>query len=297
MASYFFARQGSWPPLIIPLAMQLPAAIFASILCKYVRACQERGNVRKALQLYLPDNVVTELTSDLSFIRTGDRMVYSACLITDAWHYTTLSEKLTPAELSKLMKDYFEHLFRPVNECDGQVCNVIGDSMLALWPSVQPLAKPRANACQAALRIQKAVEQFNRKHPETSLPTRIGLHYGYLLMGNIGAESHFEYAPVGDIVNTASRIEGLNKLLGTRILASEEAIQGITGIATRRLGMFLFAGKTQPITIHELLTAGDENRKNPGRFCQNLSLGTGRFSAAEVEYGHRRVQGMPHCTR
>jgi adenylate cyclase len=261
VASYLFARHGLWPPLIIPLAMQIPAAGVAAILCKYVRACRERGNVRKALQLYLPDNVVSELTNDLSFIRTGDRMVYSACLITDAQHYTALSEKLAPAEMSRLMKDYFEHLFRPVNKCDGQVCNVIGDSMLALWPSVQPLAEPREKACQAALQIHAAVDQFNRRHPETSLPTRIGLHYGYLLMGNIGAESHFEYAPVGDIVNTASRIEGLNKLLGTRILASEEAIQGITGIASRRLGMFLFAGKTQPIAIHELLAMEDETEK------------------------------------
>ncbi len=258
VAGYFFARQGSWPPLIIPLAMQLPAAILASILCKYVRACQERGNVRKALQLYLPDNVVSELTSDLSFIRTGDRMVYSACLITDARHYTALSEKLAPAEMSRLMKDYFEHLFRPVTECDGQVCNVIGDSMLALWPSVQPLAAQRAKACQAALQIQSAVARFNRTHPATPLPTRIGLHYGYLLMGNIGAESHFEYAPVGDIVNTASRIEGLNKLLGTRILASEATVEGVAGVLSRKLGMFLFAGKTQPIAVRELLSADEE---------------------------------------
>jgi adenylate cyclase len=292
VVSYFFTRQGGWPPLIIPLAMQLPAAILASILCKYVRACQERGNVRKALQLYLPDNVVSELTSDLSFIRTGDRMVYSACLITDARHYTTLSEKLSPAELSRLMKDYFEHLFRPVNECDGQVCNVIGDSMLALWPSVRPLAEPRTHACQAALLIQKAVEQFNRKHPDNPLPTRIGLHYGYLLMGNIGAESHFEYAPVGDIVNTASRIEGLNKLLGTRILASEAAIQGITGIATRRLGMFLFEGKTQPIAIYELLASGDNPEK-----IRAISV---TFPSALENFQHREwmaaIEGFKECT-
>ncbi len=292
VASYFFVRHGVWPPLIIPLAMQLPAAILASILCKYVRACQERGNVRKALQLYLPDNVVSELTSDLSFIRTGDRMVYSACLITDAQHYTSLSEKLAPAEMSRLMKDYFEHLFRPVNEYDGQVCNVIGDSMLALWPSVQPLAEQRAKACQAALQIHAAVDQFNRKHPETSLPTRIGLHYGYLLMGNIGAESHFEYAPVGDIVNTASRIEGLNKLLGTRILASEATVEGVAGVLTRKLGMFLFAGKTQPIAIRELLSADEEVEKQQETIVQIFPEALNDF---QQRHWSRAIEGFRLC--
>jgi adenylate cyclase len=293
VASYFFARHGLWPPLIIPLAMQIPAAGLAAILCKYVRACRERGNVRKALQLYLPDNVVSELTNDLSFIRTGDRMVYSACLITDAQHYTTLSEKLAPAEMSSLMNDYFEHLFRPVNNCDGQVCNVIGDSMLALWPSVQPLAAQRAKSCQAALQIQSAVARFNRTHQATPLPTRIGLHYGYLLMGNIGAESHFEYAPVGDIVNTASRIEGLNKLLGTRILASEATVEGVAGVLTRKLGMFLFAGKTQPIAIRELLNADEEVEKQQETIVQIFPEALNDF---QQRHWSRAIEGFRQCT-
>lgn len=260
-SNFFFTANGAWPPIIIPLGLQTPAAFLAAMLCKYVKACRERGNMRDALGLYLPDKVVKELEKDLSYINTGDQMVYGACLLTDAQRYTALSESMDPKELSRLMKEYYRYLFKPVNEKGGLICNVIGDSMLALWPSAGPQILHRESACQVALQVLTAVDQFNRQNPESCLPTRIGLHCGYLLMGNIGAENHFEYAPVGDIVNTVSRIEGLNKLLGTRILASEEAVQGLIGITTRNLGVFLFEGKTQPIVIHELLATGYEAAK------------------------------------
>jgi len=254
-AAYGFSVHGIWPPLVIPLSLQMPAAFVIATVHHFLTASRERGNIRHALELYLPDHAVAELTKDLSFVRNGDRMVYGACLLTDAQRYTTLSEILPPEELSRLMKDYYRHLFQPVTDYGGQVCNVIGDSMLAIWAGATPLLEPRTSACHAALQLLAEIDRFNDLHPDCNLPTRVGLHYGYLLMGNIGAGSHFEYAPVGDIVNTASRIEGLNKLLGTRVLASEQAVEGVNGVAMRRMGSFLFAGKTRPITIYQLLTA------------------------------------------
>ena len=79
-------------------------------------------------------------------------------------------------------------------------------------------------ACQAALDIAKAVDDFNRSSDKLKLPTRIGLHSGNIILGSIGAMDHYEYHPIGDIVNTSERIQGLNKYLGTRILVSEEVI-------------------------------------------------------------------------
>ena len=212
-------------------------------LTNYLTTHRERRNVRTALGFYLPENVVTELAKDLSFINKGDKKVYSTCLITDAEHYTTLSESMTPEDLSTHIKEYYQYLFGEVKQRDGLVCNIIGDSMLAHWPSIQPEIRLREKGCQAALAIAEAVEQFNVKHREKPLPTRIGLHCGYLLMDNIGAEDHFEYAPVGDIVNTVSRVEGLNKRLGTQILASEETLQGVVGIESRESGYFCSAVK------------------------------------------------------
>jgi adenylate cyclase len=87
---------------------------------------------------------------------------------------------------------------------------------------------------------------------EPKLFTRIGLHAGELVMSHVGAIDHFEYRAVGDMVNTTSRIENLNKLLGTAILASSEVINGLKGIETREVGQFAVAGKQQSVTIHEI---------------------------------------------
>ena len=239
-------------PTIVPLAIILPAVFLLVVIHRYATARREREHVRQALRLYLPEHVVEQLSCDLSYIRTGDQMIYAACLLSDAENYTTLAEQMDPRELSRLMKDYYEHLFRPVNQQGGLVCNVVGDAMFALWPARQTRLTQRTGACQAALQILDAVECFNDDHPEHRLPTRIGLHAGDLLMGNIGAADHFEYAPVGDIVNTASRLEGLNKHLGTRIVASAEAIDGVTAVGTRFVGSFLLGGKTQPVDVYEV---------------------------------------------
>jgi len=248
-----FSRDATWVPLFISLIFIPFAAFWGALLTNYLITYREKKNVSTALGLYLPHNVALELTKDLSFISKGDRRVYSTCLITDAEHYTTLSEELSPKELSIYMKEYYRYLFREVKKKDGLVCNIIGDSMLALWPSAYPDERLRKQGCLAALQIAEAVNRFNDKHRTQKLPTRIGLHSGYLLLDHIGAEDHFEYAPIGDIVNTVSRIEGLNKHLATTILASQEALLGHTGIESREVGLFLLSGKKQPIRIYELL--------------------------------------------
>lgn len=274
----YFSVHGIWTPLIVPLGFQPFTAFLAALYWKYFKAGKERENIRKALSFYLPEKAVNALSKDLSFIRKGDQMVYSVCLMTDARNYTTLSEKMDPRDLSILMKEYYSHLFEPVNKMGGVVSDVVGDSMLALWPSIEPRSILRKDGCQAALQIVEAVEKFNQQHRHSRLPTRIGLHFGYILMGNIGAGSHFEYAPVGDIVNTASRIEGLNKHLGTNILASEEVVTGLKEIATRNIGNFLLPGKSKPVVIHELLVSRDGIlEKEKKALCDLFSRGLACF--------------------
>ena len=263
-----FSQNAVWMPLIIPLIFLPFAAFLGANLTNYLTAHRERRNVKTALGFYLPANVVSEITKDLSFINKGDKKVYSTCLITDAENYTTLSEKMTPEDLSTHMKEYYQYLCREVKKLDGIVCNIIGDSLLALWPSAQPEEQLREKGCQAALQIAQAVAQFNSQHQTKPLPTRIGLHCGYLLMDNIGAEDHFEYAPVGDIINTVSRIEGLNKQLSTQILASDEVIQGVVGIESREVGLFLLSGKTKPVTIYELFGTREQSEKW-NRLCKD----------------------------
>ncbi len=253
-----FAGAGIWYPLAIPLLLQLPVAVFVSVLWRYLDANKERQRIRRALGYYLPPNVVDELAKDLSRITGANRVMHGICLHTDVEKFTSLSERISPGELGALMNDYFEEIIQPVRRYGGIVSNLAGDSMLATWATVSPDPQlPRA-ACLAALEICEAVERFNRSVGDTKLPTRIGLHAGDLLVGNIGAVDHYEYSALGDIVNTAARIQALNKRLGTRILVSADVLRGLDAVVTRELGEFLLVGKTRPVTIHELLALGAE---------------------------------------
>ena len=141
--------------------------------------------------------------------------------------------------------------------------------MLALWVAEKPDATLRNQACLAALDMLNAVEQFNRSSGgEKQLPTRIGVHCGYMLLGNIGlVDHHIEYRPIGDMVNTASRIEDLNKDLGTRILVSEEVTHRLDGFFARGLGKFKPKGKTNPLSIQEIVCLAEESGEQQKEQC------------------------------
>jgi adenylate cyclase len=254
-----FAADGLWYPMTIPLLFQVPLALASTVIWNYVDSNRERKNIRKAFEHYLPNDVVDQLAKNIANLKASNRLVYGICLATDAEHYTSLSETMDPKELGSFMNRYYETVFDPVRQHGGVVSNVIGDSMLAIWVAAQPDPALKDRSCLAALDIARAMRRFNPSVDSTQLHTRIGLHAGHILMGNIGAIDHYEYRPVGDIVNTATRIEGLNKHLGTRILASEEVVLHLSGFLTREVGKFLMAGKSNPVVVHELICRLEES--------------------------------------
>jgi adenylate cyclase len=261
-AVHQFRTAGIWYPLVIPLFIQTSTPYFTSILWKYVESNRERQSIRRAFEYYLPDDVVNRLVKNLGRIQEGGQTVYGTCLYTDAKQYTTVAEQMNPGELGAFMNRYYAILFASVRKYGGVVSNVIGDSMLALWVTSQRESSIERSACHAALDISRAIHVFNQSTP-FSLPTRICLHSGGLFMGNIGAIDHFEYRPIGDIVNTTTRIDSLNKYLGARILVSEDVIKNLRMFQTRKLGTFVLAGKANAVVIHELtgeMTNADEKK-------------------------------------
>ena len=174
---------------------------------------------------------------------------------------------MEPQEHGSYINDYYAAVFGPVRHHGGIVSDVIGDAMLALWATAQPDATRRQQACLAALEIAGAVERFKQASETSQLPTRIGLHAGRMLLGNVGALDHYEYRAVGDIVNTASRIEGLNKFLGTRLLASDAVVHQLDGFLSRELGVFVLAGKSTPLVVHELLCRLEEAQSQQRELC------------------------------
>ena len=176
---------------------------------------------------YLPDDVIDHMVQNIADFKDKSENVHGTVLCADAENYSTLAEKMEPAELKSFMNRFYEVLFSPVKTYQGRVLDVVGDAMLAVWYGEALSAETRVGPCRAALEMARAVAEFNTGTDGPKLPVRIGLHSGHVSIGTVGAMDHYEYRAVGDCVNTASRLEGLNKHLKTRILVSEDVIAGI----------------------------------------------------------------------
>ena len=213
------------------------------------------------------------MAKNIGDINATSKVVYGICLYTDAQQYAALSETMDPRELSQFMNRYYETLFLPVKKNGGIISDVVGDSMMAIWAKSNPDASLRAAACHAALGIVQAINRFNRENEQIKLHTRIGMHAGHILIGNIGAVDHYEYRPVGDIVNTASRMESLNKHLGTQILVSDQVLHLLDGFMTRGLGEFLLFGKSNAVVIHELMGHTKDSSMEQHQLCSCFEEG------------------------
>jgi adenylate cyclase len=300
-ALYQFKTAGNWYTFVLPLLIQSPLAFFSSVVWKEIEVNKERQKISEALQKIrnvLPDGVFDRLSRNIKDVKATGQLGYGVCLYTDIEDFTTFAEskKKNPEELSTLMNKYWEALFKPVKQYGGIIFGTAGDSMLAGWVREKPDASLRNQACQAGLDIARAVDQFNKSQSsdEDRLPTRIGLHSGDILLGAIGAMDHYEYGPLGDIVNTTQRIEGLNKQLHTRILVSDEVIEQLDGFLTRELGRFRLKGKIESISIYELVCRIEESNEPQRIKCSTFSKVIDAFrrgSWEEAEEAINEFQG------
>ncbi len=230
--------------------VQLPASVGTAVWWSYRDVATQRERVRTALGYYVPQSLVRGLTEQTLSPGANRQLLHGTCLVTDAENYTAVAERVSPAQLAALMNDYYRAIFRVVQEYGGEISDTAGDSMIAVWASSRPDALMQLRAAQASLAILHAVQEFNRAHAGSPLPTRVGLESGEMLLGNIGAEQRYEYRAVGDIVNTASRVQGLNQTLGTRVLISAATLEGVD-LPARDLGTFLLRGKRLPVRVLE----------------------------------------------
>ena len=272
---YEFSTAALWLPVTVPLLIQAPIALLGALLWRYIDAIQARRDLRKMFGYFVPRSVIDEMAARNVPPGAIGKLVHSVCMCTDAEEYVGLAEKLPPDQLHTLLNAYYKVLFTCVAQQGGWVSDVIGDSMLALWampliaekPSPSSYQSLHYQACRAALNIDTAVKQFN-KNSTWPLPTRIGLHSGTVMLGNVGGAGRFEYRAVGDTVNTATRIQTLNKQLGTKILASHDALIYTHGFLTRELGLFRLKGRTQKVIIHELMCHEDDATALQHNICR-----------------------------
>jgi adenylate cyclase len=213
--------------------------------------------------LYVPKELVRRIIVAGDFARRGAKREDVTALFTDIYDFTTISERHTPEEVVAMLSDYFDIFSETVAEYEGAIIQFLGDSVFAMWNV--PLADPKhaLHACECALALQTRLEDFNIKKHAEGLPefrTRFGIHTGTAVVGSVGAKERLQYTGMGDTVNVASRLEGINKDFHTTILVSD-AVKARCGdkLSFRPLGRHKLKGRDDVIEIFELVR--EENKK------------------------------------
>ncbi len=252
LASWRFGKDALWLPVVLPLAVAAPLGMLAAFGWKYGAAHRGRARLRDAFGQFVPKDVVARLERNAAELGASQESLDCACVATDAANFTTLAESMPPDRLAGFLNRYYETLFGRVAGRGGFVSDVVGDSMLAIWPDRG--GDTRRRVLHALIEMQEAAERFNHDVAGDRLQTRFGVDWGRVALSTVGAHGHYEYRAVGDVVNTANRIQALNKRLGTRILVSDPLVAAGSGeFLLRNLGRYLLRGKNNPIQLHELV--------------------------------------------
>jgi adenylate cyclase len=206
---------------------------------------------------YVPRELVRRILASGLAPEIGGRRQEITLLFTDIERFSALAETIDPEELMLRTSRYFNEVSRAISAHSGVIDKYIGDAVMALWNAPMDDADHVTHACRAALACRSNLQAFNRTLADQGLPpinTRIGVHTGEAIVGNVGSDERINYTAVGANVNLASRIEGLNKVYGTQILVSEAVVERIGGRFTLRyVDLVKPVGSGIPIRVYELL--------------------------------------------
>lgn len=246
--------------LALPLLESAGAAFltFALLLAfRFAVSDRDKRRIRQMFGLYLAPSVIERMIAAGQLPALGGERREMTFLFSDVADFTSMAEKSDPTILLAALNQYLEGVFDVVMTHGGLVMDFAGDGVLALFGAPADLPDHAARAVACARAMDAFTEQFRRDVAPTGLAfghTRIGLHTGEAMVGNFGAVRRLKYTAMGDVVNTASRLEGLNKFFGTRVCLSETTRAMSGDPDTRPLGRFYLKGKAQPIDVHQLLS-------------------------------------------
>ncbi|HET7911957.1 MAG TPA: adenylate/guanylate cyclase domain-containing protein [Pseudolabrys sp.] len=253
-AQWSFNSADIWLPLVTPLLVQLPIAILIGLITQYLVGRRLERRMSRAISYYLPANIVKDLTEKHLDPSQANKVVYGACLATDMSGFTAIAEKKSPTELAKFMNAYFDEVADALKRHSVDITNFHADTIMCAWIGTDQNSPARKKAVLAALDVMQAIERFGRRDDSFKLNARIGLQDGNFYVGHTGGGGHLNYSILGDPANTASRLESLNKELGTHILAAQSVVADLTsGFLTRPLGSFRLVGKSDAIPVSEIV--------------------------------------------
>ncbi len=222
--------------------------------------------VKEGFSRYLSPELVEAMLADPAFMELGGDERDVTVLFADVASYTRLSEQLRPAEVIEILNRYYHAVGQEILTHGGLVVTIAGDAILAAFGAPLPEPDHPDRAARTALAMLDAVDRLNLAWKQDGtlsrwcdlgldpLSIRIGVHSGKVVAGNVGSESHIEYTLIGDAVNIASRVEGLNKRFGTSLLITASTVERLApetlGDTLGDMGVHAIRGREEPVHVY-----------------------------------------------
>lgn len=249
---------------------------------RFVVADKDKRLIRQSFSKYLSPAVVDEMVASGKIPEPGGEAREVTIWFSDLAGFTTMSEGMTPEELVSALNEYLTVVTNIITSHRGMVDKYIGDAVVGIFGA--PIDDPdhAANAVAAAQACQLALDEFQAARPGWSA-TRIGLHTGRAVVGNIGSDIRLDYTVMGDAVNLAARLESLNKRYGLTLLASEATVEAAGDDTLRCIDRVQVVGRSEPTTVFGL--RGSLSDAELESYDTALTaLAKGDFAAAEAGF-------------
>lgn len=253
--------------LILPVAPFLVSLAIAFVLATtYLQFAVERHarHIRQRFGRFVAPSVLETIVVASEDELTRPRRMEATVLFTDLKGFTTISEERPPEEVAALLNEHFEIMTEIIDRHAGTVSKFIGDAIMALFGVPVPQPDHAARAVRCAVEMQRAMDEFRQRLAQRQLPElfmRIGIHTGELVFGAIGSKRQSDLTVIGDTVNVASRLEGMNKEFGSRILISETTYKAAQAAGARLIaesvGEVTVRGRARPLRVYKVLGVDD----------------------------------------
>lgn len=300
LAYDLFAFHRIWIAAFLPVAT-LTTNYSAIISYRFFFEEREKKRVRGAFQQYLAPGLINQLLDNPDLLKLGGEEKELSIMFSDIRGFTAISEGLRPAELVGLLNEYLSQMTDIIFRNWGTLDKYIGDAIMAFWGAPYPQDDHAERACRTALDMIETLKRLQAQLAAAGRPPidiGVGINTGPVLIGNMGSKNRFNYSILGDNVNLASRLEGLNKTFHSHLILSEFTYEKVhEKFVTRELDFIRVKGKKKPVRIYELLAAAEERepyRDLVERFARALELyRLGDWEAAIEAFG-KLLRDHPH---
>ncbi|MEW6593236.1 MAG: adenylate/guanylate cyclase domain-containing protein [Thermodesulfobacteriota bacterium] len=285
LAGFAAYALGSWLP-VMPPTVAIVVAATGAFLWNQATEGRQRSYLKKIFGQYLHPSVIEQLLADPRQLSLGGQKRELSVFFSDLQGFTSISEQLTPEQLTVLLNDYLSEMSEILLAEEGTIDKYEGDAIIAFWNA--PLDQPdhASRAVRSAMRCQQRLAELRPRYRErygVDLFMRIGINTGEAVVGNMGSARRFNYTVLGDAVNLAARLEGINKQFGSWILlTAATARQADPGIPLCEVATVRVVGKTTPT---KLFTPWEGDAASCAQFQQALAFfAAGDFAAAREAF-------------